>query len=96
MKVVAAVAVAEEDSQVEVVAVEDSSELGTGSVLILHARTWTSLGGMNATMEQELPVAHPSARSSSREWPAPIRGAAAASGSPPSEEQQLHEQPFPF
>lgn len=39
MEVVAVVAVAEEDSQVEVVAVEDSSELGTGSVLILHART---------------------------------------------------------
>lgn len=39
MEVVAVVAVAEEDSQVEVVAAEDSSELGTGSVLILHART---------------------------------------------------------
>lgn len=39
MEVVAVVAVAEADSQVEVVAVEDSSELGTGSVLILHART---------------------------------------------------------
>lgn len=39
MEVVAVVAVAEEDSQVEVVAVEDSSELGTGSVLILHVRT---------------------------------------------------------
>lgn len=39
MEVVAVVVVAEEDSQVEVVAVEDSSELGTGSVLILHVRT---------------------------------------------------------
>lgn len=39
MEVVAVVVVAEEDSQVEVVVVEDSSELGTGSVLILHART---------------------------------------------------------
>lgn len=39
MEVVAVVVVAEEDFQVEVVAVEDSSELGTGSVLILHVRT---------------------------------------------------------
>lgn len=38
-EVVAVVAVAGEDSPVEVVAVEDSSELGTGSVLILHVRT---------------------------------------------------------
>ena len=34
MEVVAVVAVAGEDSPVEVVVVEDSSELGTGSVLI--------------------------------------------------------------
>lgn len=39
MEVVAVVVVAGEDSPVEVVAVEDSSELGTGSVLILHVRT---------------------------------------------------------
>lgn len=38
-EVVAVVVVAGEDSPVEVVAVEDSSELGTGSVLILHVRT---------------------------------------------------------
>lgn len=39
MEVVAVVAVAGGDSPVEVVVVEDSSELGTGSVLILHVRT---------------------------------------------------------
>lgn len=39
MEEVAVVAVAGEDSPVEVVEVEDSSELGTGSVLILHVRT---------------------------------------------------------
>lgn len=39
MEEVAAVAVAVEDSPVEVVVVEDSNELGTGSVLILPART---------------------------------------------------------
>lgn len=39
MEVVAVVVEAEEDSQVEEVVVVDSSELGTGSVLILHART---------------------------------------------------------
>lgn len=39
MEVVAVVVVAGEDSPVEVVAVEDSSELGTGSVLILRVRT---------------------------------------------------------
>lgn len=39
MEVVAVVVVAEEDSPVEVVVVEDSSGLGTGSVLILHVRT---------------------------------------------------------
>lgn len=39
MEVVAVVAVAGEDSPVEVVVVEGSSELGTGSVLILHVRT---------------------------------------------------------
>lgn len=38
MVVVAVAAVAGEDSPVEVVAVEDSSELGTGNVLILHVR----------------------------------------------------------
>lgn len=39
MEVVAVVALAGEDSPVEVVVVEDSSELGTGSVLILHVKT---------------------------------------------------------
>lgn len=39
MEEVAAVAVAVEDSPVEVVEVEDNNELGTGSVLILHVRT---------------------------------------------------------
>lgn len=39
MEEVAAVAVAGADSPVEVVEVEDSSELETGSVLILHVRT---------------------------------------------------------
>lgn len=39
MEVVAVVAVAGEDSPVEVVVVEDNSELGTGNVLILHVRT---------------------------------------------------------
>lgn len=39
MEVVAVVAVAGEDSPVEVVVVVDNSELGTGSVLILHVRT---------------------------------------------------------
>lgn len=39
MEEVAAVVVAGEDSPVEVVEVEDSNELGTGSVLILHVRT---------------------------------------------------------
>jgi hypothetical protein len=39
MEEVAVVVVAEEDSPVEVVVVEDSSEQGTGSVLILHVRT---------------------------------------------------------
>lgn len=38
MEEVAVVAVAGEDSPVEVVEVEDSSELATGSVLILHVR----------------------------------------------------------
>ncbi|KAB1275364.1 hypothetical protein Cadr_000010161 [Camelus dromedarius] len=37
MEVVAVVVVAEEDSPVVVVAVEDSGKLGTGSVLILRA-----------------------------------------------------------
>ena len=39
MEVVAVVAVAEEDSPAAAVAVEDSSEQGTGSVLILRVRT---------------------------------------------------------
>lgn len=39
MEVVAVVVLAGEDSPVEVVVVEDSSELGTGSVLILHVKT---------------------------------------------------------
>lgn len=39
MEVAAVVVVAGEDFRVEVVVVEDSSELGTGSVLILHVRT---------------------------------------------------------
>lgn len=43
MEVVAVVVVAREDSPVEVVVEEDSSELGTGSVLILHVRTRISL-----------------------------------------------------
>lgn len=38
MEEVAAVAVAGEDFPVEVVEVEDSNELGTGPVLILHLR----------------------------------------------------------
>lgn len=38
-EVAVAVVVAVEDSPVEVVAAADSSELGTGSVLILHVRT---------------------------------------------------------
>jgi hypothetical protein len=43
--------VAGEDSPVEV---EDSNELETGSVLILHVKTWTSLGEMNATSVRHL------------------------------------------
>ena len=39
MEEVAVVVVAREDSPMEVVEVEDSNELETGSVLILHVRT---------------------------------------------------------